>query len=411
MKTALNIFWFRRDLRMQDNTGFYRSLKSGLPVLPIFIFDRNILDRLKNKNDARVEFIYEALKSMQNILIEYKSTLEVFYGNPASVFSDLIGEYAVKKVFTNEDYEPYATTRDGEIESLLKEYGITFTSYKDQVIFSKLDLVKDDQSPYTVFTPYSKKWKILLNENTALFLKSYPSEKYFKNLFQQPAKPLPGLASMGFQASGIKFPSSLPDPDLIRKYAAQRDFPGLDATSRLGIHLRFGTISIRRLVSDALKLDPIFLDELIWRDFYHMILWFFPKLGRGFSFKPAYEKIKWRNDEKEFALWCAGKTGYPLVDAGMRQLNQTNFMHNRVRMVTASFLAKHLLVDWRWGEAYFAEKLLDYDLASNNGGWQWAAGTGCDGGGPTACGRVGPPRAGGNGCPERAGCGVGGNHG
>jgi len=246
------------------------------------------------------------------------------------------------------------------------------------VIFSRQEIIKEDGTPYTVFTPYSNKWKAILNFPNTGYLHSYPVEKYVKNFYTQDPKPLPGLESMGFYASGRKFPSPAPDRELIRGYAGQRDFPFLDATSRLGIHLRFGTISIRQLVAEAVRLSPVFLNELIWRDFYQMILWHFPKVGKGHAFREAYEKIPWRNNETEFAAWCEGRTGYPLVDAGMRQLNETGFMHNRLRMVTASFLAKHLLIDWRWGEAYFAEKLLDFDLASNNGGWQWAAGTGCD---------------------------------
>jgi deoxyribodipyrimidine photo-lyase len=378
MKAALNIFWFRRDLRLQDNAGLFQALRADLPVLPLFIFDRNILDRLENKKDARVEFIYETLQAMQKTLAGLGSSLEVFYGKPAEVFSTLSNTYLISRVFTNEDYEPSARERDMEIEEILKIRGIGFHCFKDQVIFSKGEVRKEDGSPYTVFTPFSNKWRSLLNTSVHEYLGIFETEKYFDNFYQYPAKPFPDPAIMGFSFTGKQFPSPSPGPDIIKKYGTQRDFPGLDATSHLGIHLRFGTISIRQLAKQALKLSPVFLNELIWRDFYQMILWHFPQVGRGKSFKAAYEKINWRNNEKEFACWCEGKTGYPLVDAGMRQLNETGFMHNRVRMVTASFLAKHLLIDWRWGEAYFAEKLLDYDLASNNGGWQWAAGSGCD---------------------------------
>jgi deoxyribodipyrimidine photo-lyase len=378
MMASLNIFWFRRDLRLTDNAGLYHALKTGLPVLPVFIFDRNILDHLENKKDPRVEFIYDSLLAIQRKLTVFNSTMEVYCGKPVEVFSLLISRYEIHTVFTNEDYEPYAGERDQEVEKLLKTRNIRLESYKDQVIFSKEEVLKDNQTPYTVFTPYCNKWKSLLNENVPFYLKPYPVEKYFKNLFKQDTKSLPELTSMGFLPSGKKFPSSNPDPVFIRKYAEQRDFPGLDATSRLGIHLRFGTISIRYLTELARNQSAVFLNELIWRDFYHMILWHFPQCGLGHAFKPAYEKIIWINNEKHFALWCEGRTGYPLVDAGMRQLNQTGFMHNRVRMITASFLTKHLLIDWRWGEAYFSEKLLDFDLASNNGGWQWAAGCGCD---------------------------------
>jgi deoxyribodipyrimidine photo-lyase len=378
MKTSLNIFWFRRDLRLTDNTGLYHALKTDLPVLPIFIFDPNILDLLENKKDARVEFIYNEVHAIQAQLAEFNSSVLVFYGKPLEVFLQLTEKYNVGKVFVNEDYEAYARERDAEIESLLENKGTGWESFKDQVIFSRDEVLKDDGSPYTVYTPYSKKWLGLLNKTSNHSLSSFPVEKYFKHLFRQNPEPIPELASLGFYPSGKEFPSSEPDSLLISKYGAQRDFPGLDATSHLGIHLRFGTLSIRKLVTEALKLNGVFLNELIWRDFYHMILWHFPKVGKGFAFKPAYEKIPWRNNETEFIRWCEGRTGYPLVDAGMRQLNQTGFMHNRVRMVTASFLTKHLLIDWRWGEAYFAGKLLDFDLASNNGGWQWAAGSGCD---------------------------------
>jgi len=378
MKPAVNIFWFRRDLRLYDNAGLYHALKANLPVLPIFIFDRNILDQLENKKDARVEFIYRALGVLTKELARHNSTLEIYFGKPLEVLSSLVENYSVERIFVNEDYEPYARERDAAVEKMLLAKNISFQSYKDQVIFSKQEVVKEDGLPYTVFTPYSNKWKNLLTKGRGDYLNSYPTEKYLKNLFRQPTKELPSLAFLGFSYSGQTFPMPVVDRDLISIYDQRRDYPGLDATSHLGIHLRFGTISIRRLASEAVILNPAFLNELIWRDFYQMILWHFPKVGKGTAFKEAYEKIKWRNDEKEFSRWCEGKTGYPLVDAGMRQLNQTGFMHNRVRMVTASFLCKHLLIDWRWGEAYFAEKLLDFDLASNNGGWQWAAGSGCD---------------------------------
>jgi deoxyribodipyrimidine photo-lyase len=378
MKPAVNIFWFRRDLRLYDNAGLYHALKADLPVLPVFIFDRNILDQLENKKDARVEFIHRALGVLTKELARHNSTLETYYGKPMDVLSTLTEKYSVRRIFVNEDYEPYARERDQAVEKMLLTRNITLHSYKDQVVFSKQEVMKEDGLPYTVFTPYSNKWKNMLTKGRGDYLNSYPTEKYFKNLFRQATKELSSLASMGFSYSGQTFPMPVVDRDLISLYDERRNYPGLDATSHLGIHLRFGTISIRRLASEAVILNPAFLNELIWRDFYQMILWHFPKVGKGRAFKEAYEKIKWRNDEKEFSCWCAGRTGYPLVDAGMRQLNQTGFMHNRVRMVTASFLCKHLLIDWRWGEAYFAERLLDFDLASNNGGWQWAAGSGCD---------------------------------
>ena len=371
----VNIFWFRRDLRLMDNAGLYHALRSDQPVLLLFIFDRNILDELEDKTDRRVAFIYQTLQVLQQQLAALNSAVMVKYGTPMEVFSSLIQYYNVQQVFTNEDYEPYARERDALMAGLLKQKGIHFHAFKDQVIFSRDEIKKEDGSPYTVFTPYSKKWKLALNP---FYLRAYPVEKYVANLFRQTLPQMPDLSDLGFSASGKPFPLSIPDKNLIQHYAENRDYPALDATSHLGIHLRFGTISIRGLAAEANKRSVVFLNELIWRDFYHMILWHFPKVGQGKAFKPGYENINWRNNENDFEKWCIGQTGYPIVDAGMRQLNETGFMHNRVRMITASFLSKHLLIDWRWGEAYFAEKLLDYDLASNNGGWQWAAGCGCD---------------------------------
>lgn len=375
MSETVNIFWFRRDLRLDDNAGLYHALKSSNPVVPIFIFDTNILDQLDNKADARVEFIHSAISSMQQQLEKHGSTLHVLHGNPVDSFTALIKKYKIAEVFTNHDYDPYAVARDKKIISLLKENDIQFHSYKDQVVFEKDEVIKDNGEPYTVFTPYSRKWKSLLEE---FHLKSYPVKKYSKNFYPQPTKKIPSLKQLGFEITGMKFPSPNPNEDLIKHYGKQRDFPGIKGTSRIGIHLRFGTVSIRKLATKAKKLSETYLNELIWRDFYHMILWHFQYVGKGKSFKPAYDKIEWRRDNGEFEKWCNGETGYPIVDAGMRELNETGFMHNRVRMITASFLCKHLLLDWRLGEAYFAEKLLDFDLAANNGGWQWAAGSGCD---------------------------------
>jgi deoxyribodipyrimidine photo-lyase len=302
------------------------------------------------------------------------STLEVRYGTPAEVYKELLSGYKVEKVFTNHDYEPYAKKRDREVYEILRLRGISFQTYKDQVIFEKSEVVKDDNNPYTVFTPYSRRWKSVLND---FYLKTYPAKKYYSNFYKQVAKEVPSLRSMNFKSTDEQFPSKKWKEELIRKYKEQRDYPAIDGTSRLSVHLRFGTVSIRELAREAGAMNETFLNELIWRDFYQMILWNFPHV-EGRSFKPEYDKIKWRNNEKEFHAWCEGLTGYPIVDAGMRQLNATGYMHNRVRMVVASFLTKHLLIDWRWGEAYFAKKLLDYDLAANNGGWQWAAGSGCD---------------------------------
>jgi len=372
---TVNICWFRRDLRLQDNAALYHALKSSQPVLPVFIFDRNILDDLETKTDRRVEFIHNTLTVMQEQLADFGSSLKVYYGYPVEVYTQLLNNYRIDKVFANSDYEPYARERDAAIEKLLKQYGASFHSYKDQVIFEKEEIVKDDGKPYTVFTPYSRRWKAAL---TDFYLKSYQVKKYADNFFKQQPQKIPSLKSIGFEPVNKPFPSRSLNTGLVKKYSEQRDYPGIEGTSKLGIHLRFGTISIRKLALKGASLNAAFLNELIWRDFYHMILWHFPQTGKGRAFKPEYDLIQWRNNEEEFQRWCSGMTGYPIVDAGMRELNKTGFMHNRVRMITASFLVKHLLVDWRWGEAYFAEKLLDYDLAANNGGWQWAAGSGCD---------------------------------
>jgi deoxyribodipyrimidine photo-lyase len=372
---TVNIFWFRRDLRISDNAGLYHALKSNNPVLPVFIFDKNILDKLADKKDCRLEFIHEALSEIQTLLIEIDSSLEFFYSTPLEAFETLLSKYKIEKVFTNCDYEPYARERDNAVSALLKTKGASLHDFKDQVIFEKDEVIKDDGKPYTVFTPYSRKWKVALKQ---FHFKSYPTEKYFKNFYLQPAQIIPSLSSMGFKKAGFSFPSKELNKELVTKYQEQRDFPAASGTSRLGVHLRFGTVSIRQVAQQCIGLSETFLNELIWRDFYQMILWHFPHVGKGRSFKPAYDNIIWRRDEGEFEKWCMGQTGYPIVDAGMRELSTTGFMHNRVRMIVASFLTKHLLLDWRLGEAWFAEKLLDFDLAANNGGWQWAAGSGCD---------------------------------
>jgi len=371
----LNIFWFRRDLRLHDNAGLYHALKNNNRVLPIFIFDKNILDKLENKADRRVEFIHAALEELQLSLVKMGTSVEVFYSTPSQAFSELIGKYKIEKVFTNHDYEPYARERDSSIAKLLNSHGASLHTFKDQVIFEKDEVIKDDEQPYTVFTPYSRKWKAVFKD---FHLQTYPTVKYFNNFYKRQLTTIPLLQSLGFEKASIPFPSKEVSEQLIFKYGEQRNFPFLSGTSKLGVHLRFGTISIRQIAKQCQGLSETFLNELIWRDFYQMILWHFPQVGKGKAFKTEYDNIEWRRDEGEFELWCTGQTGYPIVDAGMRELNATGFMHNRVRMIVASFLAKHLLLDWRLGEAYFAEKLLDFDFASNNGGWQWAAGSGCD---------------------------------
>lgn len=372
---TINIFWFRRDLRLRDNAGLYHALKSGRPVVPIFIFDTVILDKLEDKADKRVAFIHSALLEIQQQLVQLGTSLEVYYGTPADVFKKLLSKYKIEQVFTNHDYEPYALEREQLITYLLTTNGAILNTCKDQVILEKDEVLKDDGKPYTVFTPYSRKWKAVLND---FHLKAYPTEKYFRNFFKQAPVTIPSLQQIGFTAAEQMFPSKELDTAIVKHYKEQRDFPGIKGTSQLGVHLRFGTISIRELAVECKSLSETYLNELIWREFYHMILWHFPKVGKGKAFKAEYDTIEWRKDTGEFELWCNGQTGYPIVDAGMRELNETGYMHNRVRMIVASFLTKHLLLDWRLGEAYFAQKLLDFDLAANNGGWQWAAGSGCD---------------------------------
>ncbi|HMR90895.1 MAG TPA: deoxyribodipyrimidine photo-lyase [Chitinophagaceae bacterium] len=374
MKTEVAVCWFRRDLRLEDNAALYHALRSGYPVQPVFIFDKNILDDLRDPADRRVHFIHTALCEMQEQLITYQATLHIFYGNPFEAFDEILGRYNVREVYSNHDYEPYARERDSAVQKKLEAAGISFHSFKDQVIFEKNEILKGDGTPYTVFTPYSRRWKAKLNR---FYTEAYPLENYYQHFHHQQPVEIPSLQQIGFSRSGVTFPGKVWIPATIKEYAVKRDIPAAEATTRLSVHLRFGTISIRMLVREAGPLSETFLNELIWRDFYHMILWHFPKVVTH-SFKPEYDKIEWRNDKEEFNKWCTGKTGYPIVDAGMRELNATGYMHNRVRMIVASFLTRHLLIDWRLGEAWFAEKLLDYDLAANNGGWQWAAGSGCD---------------------------------
>lgn len=372
MKSAVAVFWFRRDLRYTDNAGLYHALKSGHPVLPLFIFDSEILEELP-VNDARVNFIYQSVHALNVQLRSLNSGLLVKLGNPIEVIEELTEQYDVKSVYCNHDFEPYAIHRDGQVVAFLQEKNIQLNSYKDHVLLEKGEVLKDDGKPYTVFTPYSRKWKRAL---TAFHLKSYPTEKYAEHLLPFKSE-LPSLHAIGFEETDVEIPNAVVSDELIKEYHLNRNTPSILGTSRLGVHLRFGTISIRKLALRAKELNETFLNELIWRDFYAMILWHFPQVEHS-AFKPKYEQIEWRNDSEEYDKWCKGQTGYPIVDAGMRELNSTGFMHNRVRMVVASFLSKHLLIDWRWGEAYFAQKLLDFDLASNSGGWQWAAGCGCD---------------------------------
>lgn len=374
LKQEVSVFWFRRDLRLDDNAGLYHALRSGNPVLPVFIFDQEILSKLEDRADRRVDFIHRTLAKLKLELKKVDSDLLVFHGTPLEVCMKLMTDFSVKAVFTNHDYEPYANERDMQIESLLKENGAGFRTFKDQCIFEKDEVLKDDGKPYTVYTPYANKWKSKVNE---FYLSSFQTEKYFSKFLKFEAASFPSLEEIGFHETDVSIPSSETEVEIIRNYHKTRDIPSVNGTSRLSVHLRFGTISIRKLARVASETNEKFLNELIWRDFYMMILWHFPHVVGG-AFKPAYDRIEWERNEKHFHAWCKGETGYPIVDAGMRELNATGFMHNRVRMIVASFFTKHLLLDWRLGEAYFAQKLLDFELSSNNGGWQWAAGSGCD---------------------------------
>ncbi len=363
------IFWFRRDLRLDDNTALSKALASGEKVLPIFIFDANILDELPKK-DARVTFIHQHLEKINAELKSHSSSIATFHGKPSEIFKRLISENEISGVFANDDYEPYAVSRDTEIEKLLYKPRIDFCRFKDHVIFEKSEIVKPDGSPYAVYTPYSKKWLANLKEENY-------AESDVNGSFATHSYPFLKLSDIGFAASEIEIPDLDLSHQFICDYANTRNFPE-KSTSKLGPHLRFGTVSVREAVRKSLKCDDkTLLNELIWREFFMQILWHYPETTSK-SFKPQYDKIPWRRDETDFKKWTDGKTGYPIVDAGMRELNATGFMHNRVRMITAGFLCKHLLIDWRWGEAYFALKLNDYEMASNVGNWQWAAGSGVD---------------------------------
>ncbi len=374
MQMPINIFWFRRDLRLHDNTGLFHALRSGKPVLPVFIFDTNILDKLENKKDRRLVFIHRQLEKINEELKKNGSGLVVKYGKPTDAWKQLAAEYKIEDVFTNHDYEPYAVARDEVIRQLLKSSDTSFHTFKDQVIFEKDEIVKDDGKPYTVFTPYMNKWRKTISDTHR---KTFETGDHFKNFLKIKNAPVISLDEIGFEDMKIDFPENEPGEALLKNYSETRDIPSIAGTSRISVHLRFGTVSIRHLVNRAWNLSDKWVNELIWREFYMYILWHFPHVTER-SFKPAYDRLKWLNNEMDFNRWCEGKTGYPIVDAGMRELNETGFMHNRLRMITAMFLTKYLLIDWRWGEAYFAEKLLDFELASNNGGWQWSAGTGVD---------------------------------
>ncbi|MCB0514772.1 MAG: deoxyribodipyrimidine photo-lyase [Chitinophagales bacterium] len=370
MQNPISIAWFRRDLRIEDHRALFEAQKLGLPILPLFIFDTDILDKLKAE-DARITFIHQHLALLHQYFASFGSQMLCLKGTPQAVWQQLCTEFDIAHVFFHQDFEPYALARDQKVSTLLANNNIRVHSFLDHILFAPGQILKDDQTPYTVYTPFRKKWESLFHQN---LLSSFPSEKNFDHYVSLPTYNFPSLGDIGFVKSSIEVkPYRL---EHLANYAHQRNFPAEDEGSYLSPHLRFGTVSIRKVVQIAQKY-PVFLHEIIWRSFFIHILYFFPKVV-SHNFKAKYDVLEWRVDEANFAKWCEGKTGYPLVDAGMRQLNATGYMHNRVRMITASFLCKHLLIDWRWGEAYFAEKLLDFELASNNGNWQWVAGTGCD---------------------------------
>lgn len=371
MMNKVNVFWFRRDLRLEDNTALHHALNAGLKVIPVFIFDTDLLNRLQDKNDRRVDYIHQALQQIHQELKNHNSGLYIYHGTPLKIFEKIIQDFNVDTVFCNRDYEPQAIQRDRDIADLLSRHHIQLKDFKDQVIFEKNDILKNNLTPYTVFTPYSKKWKENLKNIETVTVNPAHLGDY------KGASDIISLKEIGFEKTDLEFIKPELNKEIIDSYGKYRDFPAMDHTSHLGTALRFGTISIRKCVQYAVKHNEVWLNELIWREFFMQILSHFPDVVHH-CFKKKYENVVWRNNEQEFKAWCEGRTGYPIVDAGMRQLNETGLMHNRVRMITAGFLTKHLLIDWRWGEAYFAEKLLDYDLAANNGNWQWAAGCGCD---------------------------------
>ena len=372
----ISIFWFRRDLRLHDNAGLYQALTGVYKILPVFIFDTTILTKLSDVSDARVEFIHNTLRELKKQLHAIGSDIEIYHDTPIEAFKKICKAYSVAAIYTNTDYEPAAIQRDQMIADFAQQNNIVFKSFKDQVIFEKNEILNETDKPYKVYTPYKNKW---LNKLADKPVKFFPSEKHTGNFLQKPTTvPMPTLELLGFKPTSIYIPPVEIARQTIINYDKTRDYPFLEnGTSRLGIHFRFGTISVREKVVKSQPLNSVWLSELIWREFFMQLLFHFPYVVSA-PFQTKFNVIQWRNSEEDFAKWCAGKTGYPMVDAGMRELNTTGHMHNRVRMVVASFLTKHLFIDWRWGEAYFAEKLLDYDLSANNGNWQWAAGTGAD---------------------------------
>lgn len=381
-----SICWFRRDLRLSDHAALYHALKNSSTVYCVFIFDTDILDSLTEKHDRRVEFIWHSLSELNSRLQQLGSSLQVLHGKPEELIPKLSFELNVHAVYCNRDYEPSAIKRDAKVAAALMP--IAFHQFKDQVIFEHSEILNGSGKPYSVYTPYKNAW---LKKIDAYYLRAYPVERYFSSLAKTTARTLPSLASIGFSPNTLdmqKMPTgeagalTLFDDFLLRidTYRDARDFPAVKGVSYLSVHLRFGTISIRKLAAQPIDStgSQTWLSELIWRDFYQMLLSHHPQLAEGYAYKTQFNAIDFPNEKTKFSAWCEARTGYPLIDAAMRQLNQTGYMHNRLRMVVASFLVKDLHIDWRWGERYFAQKLLDFDLAANNGGWQWAASTGCD---------------------------------
>ncbi len=374
IKPRISIHWFRRDLRLKDNHGLFRALREHGDVLPLFIFDTEILEKLEDRHDRRVDFIHRALGGLKKDLESHGGSLIVEHGKPAEIWRRLIDRYHITAVTVNHDHEPYANERDNAIAALLKTHGIPLRSFKDISIFERGEVLKDDGTPYTVFTPYSRKWRALFKPG---MVEPFASGENLHRLWPASSMPMPTLRDLGFHATDLQVPTKEISSDVLRNYHLTRDLPGIEGTSRMSVHLRFGTVSLRALMKQGLAMNDVFANELIWREFFMQIMWHFPHVVHR-AFKPAYDSIPWRDDERGFQAWREGRTGYPLVDAGMRELERSGHMHNRVRMVVSSFLVKHLLIDWRWGEAHFAQKLLDFELSSNNGGWQWASGSGCD---------------------------------
>jgi deoxyribodipyrimidine photo-lyase len=395
------LMWFRRDLRTDDNAALHHALKRCKIVHCVFVFDQEILESLP-RADRRVEFIRESLveldASIRQLAKKENAGLIVQHAWASDAIPKLAQELAVQAVFTNHDYEPQAVHRDTIVLGTLADLGIAFHTFKDHVIFERTEVLTQMGKPYGVFTPYKN---ACLKKLDPFYLKPYPVEKYAAALAERPAahrQSVPTLADIGFEATNLamlKIPTGMSGGrtlfedffDRMDEYHTTRDFPAVKGPSYLGVHLRFGTVSIRKLAATAHQRTllgsqgaAVWLSELIWRDFYFQILSNFPHAATG-AFKPEYNAIKWERGEhaeKLFAAWCEGRTGYPLVDAAMAQINQTGYMHNRLRMVVASFLVKDLGIDWRWGERYFAEKLNDFDQSANNGGWQWASSSGCD---------------------------------